>query len=108
LKCLGKQGFAAHIDSCCANAQKFADFLSAGGLPILNDVVFNQVLIDFGDIDRRDRLLRAIQTDGTCWLGPSLWRGKPVCRASFSNWSTSLDDVEQSARAILRIDSETG
>jgi hypothetical protein len=44
----------------------------------------------------------------TCWLGPSLWRGKPICRASFSDWSTSLDDVEQSARAILRIDSENG
>jgi glutamate/tyrosine decarboxylase-like PLP-dependent enzyme len=108
LKCLGKQGFAAHVDSCCANAQKFASILSAGGLPILNEVVFNQVLIDFGDMDRRDRLLRTIQADGTCWLGPSLWRGKPVCRASFSNWSTSLEDVEQSARAILRIDSENG
>jgi glutamate/tyrosine decarboxylase-like PLP-dependent enzyme len=108
LKCLGKQGFAAHIDACCANARKFADILSTGGLPVLNDVVFNQVLIDFGDRDRRDRLLRAIQADGTCWLGPSLWRGKPVCRASFTNWSTSLHDVAQSARAVLRIDSDIG
>ena len=43
-----------------------------------------------------------IQADGTCWLGGTTWRGRHALRVSFSNWSTSEDDVGNAARAILK------
>jgi glutamate/tyrosine decarboxylase-like PLP-dependent enzyme len=101
LKSLGTQGFADCIERCCANAKNFARLLQAGGVRIINEVAFNQVLMDFGEKPTRDRILAAIQAEGTCWIGPAQWRGKPVARASFVNWSTTQADVKASADAIL-------
>jgi hypothetical protein len=41
-----------------------------------------------------------VQRDGTCWLGGTQWQGEHVMRVSFSNWSTTSDDVDRSAAAI--------
>jgi len=103
LKCLGLRGLSAHIEACCANAQIFAETLSGGGIRILNDVVFNQVLFDLGQAEERDRTLSLIQAEGTCWVGPTVWRGAPACRASFCGWSTTVEDAERSAQAVLRV-----
>jgi glutamate/tyrosine decarboxylase-like PLP-dependent enzyme len=101
LKSLGSSGFAAHVESCCANARRFAEVLRDGGVSVLNDVVYNQVLLDLGPGPRRDKLLAAIQRDGTCWIGPTVWHGRAACRASFCGWATTEHDAERSARAIL-------
>jgi len=103
LKCLGLRGLRAHIEACCANARIFSDALARGGIRILNDVVFNQVLFDLGQADERDRTLSLIQAEGTCWVGPTVWRGAPACRASFCGWSTTLEDAERSAETVLRV-----
>jgi hypothetical protein len=73
-----------------------AELLRDGGFEILNEVVLNQVLVASSD----EHLAR-IQEDGTCWLGGTTWRGQKALRISFSNWSTSVEDVRRSARAIL-------
>ena len=44
----------------------------------------------------------AVQREGTCWLGATTWRGQRLMRVSVSNWSTTREDVERSAEAILR------
>jgi len=103
LKCLGSRGLSAHIEACCANARTFAEVLAEGGIRILNDVVFNQVLFDLGQAEERDRTLSLIQADGTCWVGPTAWRGVPACRASFCGWSTTVEDAMRSAEAVLRV-----
>lgn len=102
LKCLGSTGFAAHIESCCANARRFAEVLARGDVRVLNDVVYNQVLFDLGPAPERDRLLAEIQAEGTCWVGPTVWRSAPACRASFCGWSTTLEDAERSAEAVRK------
>lgn len=76
------------------------------GVEILNDVVLNQVLVRFhGNRRSPDELTRAtiqrIQREGTCWAGGTTWRGMAAIRVSVSNWSTTDEDVERSARAIL-------
>jgi hypothetical protein len=43
-----------------------------------------------------------VQADGTCWAGGTSWQGKSAMRISFSNWSTTEEDVDRSAEAILR------
>lgn len=107
LKTLGSDGLAALVESCCANAATFAEILRKGGVEVLADVVYNQVLFGLGPAELRDRRLAAIHRDGTCWVGPATWRGNPVVRASFCGWSTTLDDARISAEAILRAVSET-
>lgn len=107
IKALGRSGIAEMVERVCAHARRFADILGAApGIEILNDVVLNQVLVAFTDAAGADiapAVVTGVQTDGTCWLSGSTWKGRPVMRISVSNWSTTTADVERSADAILRI-----
>jgi glutamate/tyrosine decarboxylase-like PLP-dependent enzyme len=99
---LGRSGVVELVDRCCAHARRFATSLADGGAEIANEVVLNQVLVRFGDDDRTDRTIAAVQRDGTCWLAGTTWRGRRYMRISVSNWSTTEDDVDRSVEAILR------
>jgi hypothetical protein len=65
--------------------------------------VLNQVLAGFGGDDRTDRVIDAVQRDGTCWMGGTTWRGRRYMRISVSSWSTTEADVDRSVAAILRL-----
>ncbi len=102
---LGRTGIESLVDRCCERARQFADLLAAEpGVDVLNDVVLNQVLVRFGDDDDTTRAVVAgVQQEGTCWLSGTQWRGVAAMRISVSNWSTSAQDVESSAAAILAV-----
>jgi hypothetical protein len=51
-------------------------------------------------------VIEAIQRDGTCWCGVTVWQGKTAMRISVSSWATTDVDVEQSLAAILKIAAE--
>ena len=102
LRQLGRQGVADLVDRCCALARRFAHGLTAAGLEVVNDVVLNQVLVRFVDDDHTDRLIAAVQRDGTCWMGGTTWRGQRLMRVSVSNWSTTEEDVDRCVAAIRR------
>lgn len=51
-----------------------------------NDIFLNQVLVSFDSDERTDRLIDAVQRDGTCWMGGTTWRGRRYMRISVSNW----------------------
>jgi glutamate/tyrosine decarboxylase-like PLP-dependent enzyme len=97
LRSLGRRGVTDLVERCCAHATLMANLLREGGLEVLNDVVLNQVLV----AGTPEHIAR-IQSDGTCWLGGTTWRGRHAMRISFSNWSTTDEDVHRSARAILQ------
>jgi len=103
LRSLGRAGLADIIERCCRHAARFAEGLRAAGYEILNDVVLNQVLVSFGDDATTRRVIEAIQTDGTCWCGGTVWQGRAAMRVSVSSWATTEDDVESSLDAIIRI-----
>jgi glutamate/tyrosine decarboxylase-like PLP-dependent enzyme len=104
LRELGRSGLAELVDRCCALARRFAQQLgSIEGVEIANDVVLNQVLVGFGSDERTDRLIAAVQRDGTCWMGGTTWRGRRFMRISVSNWSTTEADVDRSVEAIRRL-----
>ena len=103
LRGLGRSGLAEMIERCCRHARRFADGLSAAGYAVLNDVVLNQVLVSFGDAETTQRVVAAIQADGTCWCGGTVWQGHTAMRISVSSWATTEDDVERSLKAMLRI-----
>ena len=72
------------------------------GIEVLNDVVFNQVAVRFGDSDEQTHaVISAVQAEGTCWAGGASWHGRAVMRWSVSNWSTTPDDIDRSAQAVI-------
>ncbi len=103
LRALGRAGLADLIERTCRHARRFAEGLAAAGYQVLNDVVLNQVLVSFGDAATTTRVIAAIQADGTCWCGGTIWQGQTAMRLSVSSWATTEEDVERSLAAILRI-----
>jgi glutamate/tyrosine decarboxylase-like PLP-dependent enzyme len=102
LMSLGRSGLVDLIERNCRLARRFATELSAAGFEIVNDVVLNQVLVSFGDADVTDRIVAAVQADGTCWCGGTVWHGRPAVRISVSSWATTDDDVTRSVDAITK------
>jgi len=70
---------------------------------VLNDVVINQVLVSFGEAERTRAVIAAVQEEGTCWAGGTVWQGKTAMRLSVISWATTDADVDRSIAAILRI-----
>ena len=78
-----------------------AAYLSQAGLEVLNDVVLNQVLVRAATDDRTLAVVAALQQDGTCWCGPTMWQHRPAMRISISGWATTAEDIKESADAII-------
>ena len=107
LRTLGRSGVTEMIERNCRQARRFAEVLRAAGFEVLNDVVLNQVLVTFGDAARTQRVIAAIQADGTCWCGGTVWQGRTAMRISVSSWATTDANVERSVEAIVRIATAT-
>ncbi len=103
LAALGRSGLADLVERCCRHAARFAAGLSAAGHEILNEVTLNQVLVRFGDDATTRRVIAALQADGTCWCGGTVWQGRTAMRISVSSWATTEQDVEHSLAAMIRI-----
>ena len=115
IRTLGRRGIADLVGRNCAAARRIATRLSATvGVHILNEVVLNQVLVRFDgvrgyDADETTReVVARVQADGTCWAGGAVWQGRHVMRISVSNWSSTDEDIDRSADAILRCYAEAG
>jgi glutamate/tyrosine decarboxylase-like PLP-dependent enzyme len=108
LRSLGRNGIRELIERNCRQARRFAEGLRAAGFEVLNEVVLNQVLVAFGDAEQTRRTITAIQEEGTCWCGGTVWRGRAAMRISVSNWSTSDADVERSLEAMVRVAGRVG
>lgn len=102
LRSLGRAGLAELVERCCRHARRFADGLASAGHEVLNEVVLNQVLVSFGDEARTRRVIAAVQADGTCWCGGTVWQGRTAMRISVSSWATTEEDVERSLEAMRR------
>ena len=103
LHSLGRRGVADLIERGVLLAQRFAARLKADGCDILNEVVGNQVLVSFGEAEHTRRVIAAIQRDGTCWCGGTVWQGRTAMRISVSSWATTEADIDRSADAVIRL-----
>ena len=103
LRSLGRSGVAALVDRLVENAQALAAGISQiDGAKVLNDVVYTQVCVSFGDDTRTDAVARELIADGAVWMSGSRWRDRAVLRISVSNWSTDGQDVATSLDAVRR------
>jgi len=112
LRVLGREGVGDMVDRCCDLAAQMAKRLASHDcVRILNDVVLNQVLVQFrppnGSDDAAASLttdvIRQVQEEGTCWAGGTVWHGQTAMRVSVCNWSTSPADIDRSVAGILAI-----
>jgi glutamate/tyrosine decarboxylase-like PLP-dependent enzyme len=104
LRELGRHGIAELVERRCGCARLMAEELACDPrVPVLNDVVLNQVLVRFDDdgANVTEEVIDAAQRDGTCWMSGTEWEGEPAMRISVCNWRTTEDDIRRSARAIL-------
>ena len=106
IRSFGRSGVADMVWRTCLLARRMAQRLDGHtGVRLLNDVVLNQVLVQFnganGASDVTEKVVARVQADGTCWAGGAVWQGKHAMRISISNWCTTDADVDRSADAIL-------
>ena len=102
LKSLGRAGVDQLVAQLCQRTRQFAGELEAKGFRILNDVVFNQVLVACDRPALTARTLELIQASGECWCGGTEWRGEAAIRISVCSWATTESDVSRSVAAFVQ------
>jgi glutamate/tyrosine decarboxylase-like PLP-dependent enzyme len=103
MKYLGKEGMDQMIYGLHQRAVQFAEELSKiGGFTVLNDVVFNQVVVRCDSDEITKETITKIQDLRECWVGGSKWFGKEVIRISVCSWATTEDDVTRSVESFRR------
>jgi len=101
LRYLGREGIDALVTGLHERAAQFAEELSAEGFNVLNDIVFNQILIGYGDDGDPAAFVKHIQDGGECWVGGATWEGRPVIRISVCSWATTPEDITRSVKAFV-------
>lgn len=103
LKSLGRQGIDQMISGMHRRAAQFAGELNkTDGFEVLNEIVFNQVLVRCETDVLTEEVIREIQNAGECWVGGSVWDGKKVIRISVCSWATTPDDVRRSVQSFKK------
>lgn len=100
---LGREGLCELVERNCRQARRFAEALTKAGYEVLNNVVLNQVLVSFGSPAKTEQVIKAIQEEGTLWVGGTVWQGHTAMRISVSSWATTDDDVERSISVIVEL-----
>jgi glutamate/tyrosine decarboxylase-like PLP-dependent enzyme len=101
LRTLGKDGIDELVTRTCVYAEYVAQELKEAGFEVLNQVETNQVLVSFGE--DTNRVIKEIQSDGTCWCGGTVWKGRTAMRISVSSVKTTENDIKKSLEAILKV-----
>ena len=101
IRTLGKNGIDELVTRTCVFAEYISHELQDAGFEVLNQVETNQVLVSFGE--DTDRIIKEIQSDGTCWCGGTVWKGRPAMRISISSVKTTENDIKKSLEAILKL-----
>ena len=72
------------------------------GFEVLNEVVFNQVLVRCETDELTLKTIEKIQDLRTCWVGGSAWQGKKVIRVSICSWITTEQDISDSVKSFAQ------
>jgi len=102
MKYLGKDGINDMIFGLHDRARQFAAELTKQQFNIVNDVVFNQVLVCCDTDALTQQTLKHIQEMRVCWCGGSQWHGKDVIRISVCSWATTPEDISLSAASFVK------
>jgi glutamate/tyrosine decarboxylase-like PLP-dependent enzyme len=101
LKYLGREGVEELVLGLHQRAVQIGKELRAEGFQVLNDVVFNQVIVACENDEITANTMRHIQESGECWVGGANWDGKAVIRISICSWATTEADISRSVKAFV-------
>ncbi len=101
LKYLGKNGVDELVLGLHQKAMQFGKELKAEGFQVLNEIVFNQVVVTCETDKSTSQTMKNIQQSGDCWVGGAIWQGKTVIRISVCSWVTTESDITSSVRAFV-------
>jgi len=101
MKALGKSGIDEMVTRFHLLAIMLKEELEKVGFQIINDVVFNQVLVYYKNDEKTEELLSKLQTSGEVWMGGSTWEGKSVIRVSICSLKTTKEDIRRTVNAFL-------
>lgn len=101
MKYLGREGIDELVYGLHQRARQISEELRTEGFKILNDVVFNQVIVTCGSEALTHETMKKIQDSGECWVGGSRWGGTSVIRISVCSWATTEDDITRTVRAFV-------
>ena len=101
LKYLGKAGVDDLVFGLHQRAVQMGNELSAEGFNIVNEIVFNQVLVVCDTDEVTDLTMHYIQKSGECWVGGTKWDDKAAIRVSVCSWATTESDITRSVRAFV-------
>lgn len=103
LKYLGRCGVDQMITTMHERAVQFADEISVfDGFTVLNQVVFNQVLVGCESDEMTNKVIENVQALRECWVAGSMWQGRRVIRVSVCSWATTSDDINISVRSFAK------
>ena len=102
MKYLGKAGIGEMISGLHQKAIQFAEELHKNDFEILNEVVFNQILVYYKSDEATLEILKDVQNQRVCWCGSSEWQGKKVIRLSVSSWATTVEDISRSVASFVK------
>jgi glutamate/tyrosine decarboxylase-like PLP-dependent enzyme len=102
LKTLGRRGTAELVEGLCDRAAQAAELLRTAGFRVLNEVVFNQVLVACENKEMTLATMKKLQASGEAWCGGSTWQGETVIRMSVCSWATTAQDIERTVAAFVQ------
>lgn len=101
LRSLGRDGVDRLVSGRAAMAAELGRRLARlPGVEVLNDVVFTQLVLSFGDDRRTHAVTQHVMADGRVWMSGSRWKGREVLRVSVTNWSTDEADLDAAVDVI--------
>ncbi len=95
MKYLGSTGIDEMVTGFHTKAKQLEQGLKEIGFEIINDVVFNQVLVATDNDETTKQIITYVQQSGECWLGGTTWQGKAAIRISVCSWMTTEKDIER-------------
>jgi glutamate/tyrosine decarboxylase-like PLP-dependent enzyme len=100
LKYLGRAGVDDLVGGLHDRAMQAAAEFNDAGFRVLNDVVYNQVLVACESAEITDQTLKAVQASGECWAGGATWGENSAIRISVCSWATTVEDITRSVAAF--------
>jgi glutamate/tyrosine decarboxylase-like PLP-dependent enzyme len=100
LKYLGREGVDELVFGLHQRAVQMGEELKRKSFNILNEVVFNQVIVACDNDEHTDRTMQYIQKSVECWVGGANWYGKSVIRVSVCSRTTKENDIARSVQAF--------
>ncbi|RIV35979.1 aspartate aminotransferase family protein [Flagellimonas lutimaris] len=101
LKYLGTAGVDEMVLNMHLRAKQFANEIkNVKGFRVVNEIVFNQVLVQCDNDVLTDKVMTNIQELRECWVGGSHWFGKKVIRVSICSWATTESDIATSVASF--------